>query len=380
MVDSVHFARWLGIVAQLPYDFYIFPTSPSRRVHATISKEIARHKKGSLKLVFKSPLLSISLFLLNRVTRNWFSAVLVAIYSVALRPMVIHAHQLQFSGYIARRSVNMIAKLRPTPPRLLATNWGSEITWYAKDPGHAKELRRLFASTDALFAECQRDLDLAKSLGYSGPKTIPLPIGGGFPIERELQRQPSDRRKVLIKGYMGKWGLGDLALRSTVSVLEALDSEDRYGIVVYSSPRKLSRLARKLSHSTGIQIDTFPKFHFSHGQMLELMRQSRACVAISRADGISTTFVEALSAGCIPIQSNTSCANEWSGEFAEIRPVSLDSHSIESALRAALEMPDEVFLKLSEELRHFADATLNADSVDKKIALQYGMVLSDICK
>jgi hypothetical protein len=380
MVDSVHFARWLAIASQLPYDFYIFPTSPNRRVHSGIKCRIGDHQKGSVKLVFKSSLLSISFFMLNRITNNWFGAAIVALVSLSIRPIAIHAHQLQFSGYMARRAISILKVFNTSPPRLLATNWGSEITWYGHKRGHSKELRKLLASSHALFAECQRDIGLAQAMGYVGPSTKPLPIGGGFEFSDALKVEHVDRRWVLIKGYMGKWGLGDLALRSCVNVLQDMELENRYGIIVYSSPKKLSRLARQMSQSTGIEIKTYPKFHFSHDQMLGLMSQSRACLAISKADGISTTFIEALSAGCIPIQSNTSCANEWSGEFSEVRPVSIDTESIQSALKKALELTDYKFMRLSQELKQFAASALNADTVNTEILSEYEKVLCDILK
>jgi glycosyltransferase involved in cell wall biosynthesis len=41
------------------------------------------------------------------------------------------------------------------------------------------------------------------------------------------------------------------------------------------------------------------------------MRSSIAYIGLSTSDGISTSMIEAMSQGAIPIQSNTSCGNEW---------------------------------------------------------------------
>jgi glycosyltransferase involved in cell wall biosynthesis len=45
--------------------------------------------------------------------------------------------------------------------------------------------------------------------------------------------------------------------------------------------------------------------------MYEKFANSRIYVGASRSDGISTSFLEALVLGAYPIQTNTSCANEW---------------------------------------------------------------------
>jgi glycosyltransferase involved in cell wall biosynthesis len=45
--------------------------------------------------------------------------------------------------------------------------------------------------------------------------------------------------------------------------------------------------------------------------MIEMFGNSVAYVGASRSDGISTSVLEAMSAGAIPIQTSSSCAAEW---------------------------------------------------------------------
>jgi glycosyltransferase involved in cell wall biosynthesis len=45
--------------------------------------------------------------------------------------------------------------------------------------------------------------------------------------------------------------------------------------------------------------------------MHEKFANSRFYIGASRSDGISTSFLEALALGAYPIQTNTSCGNEW---------------------------------------------------------------------
>ena len=54
-----------------------------------------------------------------------------------------------------------------------------------------------------------------------------------------------------------------------------------------------------------------PKGKLSHVEMMNLLQKSAVYVGASRSDGISTSAIEAMANGAIPIQTNSSCASEW---------------------------------------------------------------------
>jgi glycosyltransferase involved in cell wall biosynthesis len=49
----------------------------------------------------------------------------------------------------------------------------------------------------------------------------------------------------------------------------------------------------------------------SSSQIAVEFQKSRIYVGASRSDGISTSFLEAMNYGTFPIQTNTSCAQDW---------------------------------------------------------------------
>jgi glycosyltransferase involved in cell wall biosynthesis len=53
------------------------------------------------------------------------------------------------------------------------------------------------------------------------------------------------------------------------------------------------------------------KKKLNSSNMHEKFANSRVYIGASRSDGISTSFLEALVLGAYPIQTNTSCGNEW---------------------------------------------------------------------
>jgi glycosyltransferase involved in cell wall biosynthesis len=90
--------------------------------------------------------------------------------------------------------------------------------------------------------------------------------------------------------------------------------------------------------------------------MLRWYGRARVYIGLSISDAISTSMLEAVVMGAFPIQSNTSCANEWishgSGGF--IVPAE-DPEIISKAIREAV---------LNDSLVD------NADEINKKLAYE----------
>jgi DtxR family Mn-dependent transcriptional regulator len=87
----------------------------------------------------------------------------------------------------------------------LATNWGSDIFYFGRMPGHAHQIRRVCEAIDLYSCECHRDVGLAREFGYKGPALPVLPNSGGIDVARvQLLRDvkpPSKRKMIMVKGY-----------------------------------------------------------------------------------------------------------------------------------------------------------------------------------
>jgi hypothetical protein len=81
--------------------------------------------------------------------------------------------------------------------------------------------------------------------------------------------------------------------------------------IVSVTPDVLSRIkALQNAHPGKVKYWTITK-PISHQQILTLLGRSLIYFGFSKSDGISTTFLEALIMGAYPIQTDTSCVNEW---------------------------------------------------------------------
>jgi glycosyltransferase involved in cell wall biosynthesis len=253
--------------------------------------------------------------------------------------------------------------------KYISTNWGSDIYWFQNFPRHRKKIERLMTNSDFYSAECNRDLELATKYGFKGEFMEVFPNAGGLPVNqlKENLTLPSERSLILIKGYESFVGRASVALSALQMVVEQIRD---FEIVVYSANKKTMRLVSKINKKCHLQIQCFPKKSLSHDAMLELFMRARIYLGISLSDGISTSLLEAISTGAFPIQSDTSCANEWieNGKTGFIVPI--EPTTIAEALSQALNDNELVDDAMNRNLI-IAMSRLDSESIQQKALLFY---------
>ena len=224
-----------------------------------------------------------------------------------IKPDLIHSMEFQHAGYLVLRARELYGA--GFPP-WLATNWGSDIFYYSRFDDHRAQIKRLLAAIDFYSCECKRDIKLARQLGYGGPVFSALPNSGGFDLEhvRSLRSPgPSSRRKlIMIKGYQHFAGRAMTALDVLEKFSQALKG---YRIVLYSPGEEPWKRALNLKAKGVLDIDV--QTATTHDTILSLFGQARIYMGISISDAISTSALEAMAMGAFPIQTNTSCCDEW---------------------------------------------------------------------
>ena len=60
-----------------------------------------------------------------------------------------------------------------------------------------------------------------------------------------------------------------------------------------------------------MNVITHRKGALAHNEVQDLFASSLIYVGLSKSDGISASMIEAMASGAVPIQSNTSCCEEW---------------------------------------------------------------------
>lgn len=308
MLDSVHAYRWLKQFENEEIAFFLFPSSPMRKVHPGILKLAAGNGRRSadFRIFPLARIIALPLWFADKCLDNRIRSLLVRRWLRLNSIEVVHALELQNAGYILLRAFQRHGPSER--PRLMVTNWGSDIFWFQKFPKHKRKLSELMGLVDDYACECERDVELARALGFRGRVMPVIPNSGGFPPSVFLATPGNPRSVIAIKGYQGWVGRAALALEA----IELISDQIRpFHVVVYSANWVTHRKVRQVRKSTGLRITVYKKGALTHEEMLSLFKESLIYVGVSLSDGISTSLLEAMAMGAIPVQTSTACCNEW---------------------------------------------------------------------
>jgi len=338
--DSIHTARWINQLSDQGWDNYLFPAGSGvlrpdinfknvtiYGVSSFRPKELDRTarvkglwplRKGASTLSHKA----------SRFYSGWLASMIRL-----LKPDIVHSLEFQHAGYLTLEAKN---KFKGTFPPWIVSNWGSDIYLFGRLAEHVEKIRGVLSACDYYHSECQRDVGLAREFGFTGEALPVLPGAGGLDVARIQQfRQPgltSTRRLIALKGYQHWAGRALVGLRAIELCADVLKG---YRVAIYLASPDVRIAAELVSQSIGIPIDFIPLC--PHEDILKLHGQARISIGLSISDALSTSAVEAIAMGSFPIQSNTSCIDEWltDGESALlVNPE--DPHEVAVAIRRAV--------------------------------------------
>jgi glycosyltransferase involved in cell wall biosynthesis len=335
MADSVHTARWINQISNQGWDLHIFPSYDTFDFHSDLTKVTVHgsffnaeyknpklHRRGisipKWLLPYKLRVLNKELYLnsfFSGYLRNfiesylpWYRVNRLSKLIKTIKPDIIHSLEIQHAGYLTLKAKN---KLKGKFPKWIVTNWGSDIYYFGKKAEHQPLIKEVLLECDYYSCECDRDIKLAQNFCLKGKVLPVLPNSGGIKIaEIEKLRDPhppSKRKYIAIKGYQNWAGRASVALKALEICADIIKD---YRIFMYSPEYASLEAAEIFTKHTGIKIDILPRTT-SHQEIMALHGKSRISIGLSISDAISTSFLEAIAMGSFPIQSNTSCANEW---------------------------------------------------------------------
>jgi hypothetical protein len=375
--NSIHTARWISQIADCGWDVRLFsawlaaPHPDLKNITVLGSRTFGRPKMDPSatfvdwpeKYLYCDWIMDVLSRRPNLIFRQ--RALVRAIRE--FQPDIIHSLEFQHAGYLA---LSVKEKLGTSFPTWIATNWGSDIYLYRTIPEHEQKIRRILNLCDYYSGECERDVHIAREMGLNGKALPVLPNAGGLPLEQiDRWRAPgpvSDRRTIIIKGYQGWSGRALVALEAIRLCKDLLNG---YSVSVYSASKDVEVVSKSISKETGVPITIVPKC--SHEEMLRLFGRSRIYIGLGISDGISTSFLEAMAMGTLPIQSCTACADEWiqDGQSGFIVPAE-DPQTVAGRLRRALS-DDALVNRAAEINRHTARERLDYSAIKKQVVQIY---------
>lgn len=342
MVNSVHSAKWLAQFQDSQIDFYIFPSACFRKTHPLITKLIDSNSSATYSIQGSANVAGwLDHFqerILKRVSNRFTRKQRLHRLIEAIHPDTVHALEFQHAAYLCSEVINEFGK----DFEFIATNWGSDIYHFMNIAEHTVRIKGVLAQADKYSAECVRDYNLATELGFKGYFLPVIPNSGGFLSQEIIKPRSiaSTRRLILVKGYGGYFGRAELVMNALEPIL---DKSTNYSVFFYSITDDLIPQVNRLQtrFQNRVKFSTVKK-PLTYDEIQELFSQARIYIGCSISDGVSTSFLEALVAGAYPIQTSSSCADEWVNKGAKATLVNLNLEEITKEVERALDSDDLV--------------------------------------
>lgn len=294
------------------------------------------------------------------------------------RPDVIHGLRIPHEAMTA-----MVA-CPPAVP-LAVSLWGNDLTHQAPASRMGgRAARKVLAGTGLLFADCQRDIDLAGAWGLRPTTpTAVLPGGGGIDLarvaeeQRKLASQPSDLvspdHRVVVNARGGRPYVRNEVLLEALSLL-APELDPRVRIVFVDSAHD-GALCRAIEHHR-LSNKIIVTGRRSPGEVLSLFCRAEVSVSITDQDGTPNSLLEAMAAGAIPVCSDLSSIREWiePGRNGFLAPFN-DPRAVADALRLALDLSDAERSAIKTENTRVIATRAERGSVGKHAAEKYGQLV-----
>ncbi|WP_167631300.1 glycosyltransferase family 4 protein [Mariprofundus ferrooxydans] len=349
MTDSMHTARWISQINEQGWDVRVFSSIAFSHIANDLDastiynplfsqRNMAKNKKVIGLNVRNRKLFDIIKSIVSDYMHNISLKSLIRVIK-SFQPDIIHSLEIQNAGYL---TLDAKQRMDSFPPWIV-TNWGSDLYLFGRLPEHRSRIEAVLSECDYYSCECIRDVGLAQKYGFTGQVMDVMPNTGGFDLARlSSLRQPgeiSDRKVIMLKGYQGWAGRAQVGLRALARCSEILDG---YEVVIYSPDYATSLSAQLFTQDTGVPVTLLP-CGTSHEEILKYHGKARISIGLSISDAISTSFLEAIAMGSFPIQSWTSCANEWCDDGVNcILVPPEDPDVVELAIRRALSDDDLV--------------------------------------
>jgi glycosyltransferase involved in cell wall biosynthesis len=218
-------------------------------------------------------------------------------------PDIVHALRIPYEGMLA---ADALAPLR-TP--LLVSVWGNDFTLHAP----ATPLMRHYTSwalkvADALHADCQRDIRLAREWGFDAAKpTLVTPGNGGIRADVFHPPDPLQSAPLIInpRGFRA-YVRNDTFFKAIPLVLTE-KPETRFLCASMAGEPQAAKWIQELGIQSAVEL--LPPL--PHTQMADAFRRASLVVSPATHDGTPNSLLEAMACGCFPIAGDLESIREW---------------------------------------------------------------------
>ncbi len=237
-----------------------------------------------------------------------------------LGPLTIPRAAQRFAEIVARVQPDLVHALRIPYEGMLAANaglsvplivsvWGNDFTLHAPStPLMRLHTRRTMLAANALHADCERDIRLARAWGLDPSKpTLVTPGNGGIRTEVFFPpARPVEEPVIFNPRGFQDYVRNDTFFRAIPLVLKEIPNAHFVCARMAGQPEALHWLGK-----LGIEKSVELLARCPHAEMAEIYRSAQILVSPSTHDGTPNTLLEGMACGCFPIAGDLDSIREW---------------------------------------------------------------------
>jgi glycosyltransferase involved in cell wall biosynthesis len=218
-----------------------------------------------------------------------------------VKPDLVHALRVPYEGMLASG-----ANLRAP---FIASIWGNDFTLHAPStPLMSSYTHRVMKKVDALHADCQRDIRLAREWGLSQEKpTLVTPGNGGIRSDIFYPSPEPVKNPVIINPRGFRAYVRNKSFFKSIPLVLKKRPDAKF---IFSS---MQGEPQALQWTRELQIENSVELlgHVAHEKMGEVFRKAQIVVSPSIHDGTPNSLIEAMACGCFPIAGDLESIREW---------------------------------------------------------------------
>ncbi|HLO34367.1 MAG TPA: glycosyltransferase family 4 protein [Anaerolineales bacterium] len=301
--------NWIRHFAERGNEVYLASTFACSTDFHLSGLEIIPVAFSALKKVTQQPgTASARTLRLRTAIRQWFGPLTIRRAAERLRgftervkPDLVHAMRIPYEGMLAADAYTGIP--------LIVSTWGNDFTLHAVSTRLMNHYTNwTMQVADALHADCQRDVRLAREWGFSHEKPdLVAPGNGGirsdvfYPPEK-----PVDEPVIINPRGFRPYVCNEAFFRAIPLVLEKQPAA-KFIFALMAGESQAVQWIRELE--IGQAVELLPPV--SHSQMAEAFRRAQIVASPSIHDGTPNTLLEGIACGCFPLAGDLESIREW---------------------------------------------------------------------
>ncbi len=213
-----------------------------------------------------------------------------------LKPDVIQTFVMQAAAVPLAQVIEKYPEMK-----WIYSAWGNDLYYRQTIPRDLEKIKKTLPNINYMFADCDRDYELSRALGFKGTYLGTFPGGGGYELNEYSNYIQSfeKRNEILVKGYQGKLGRCNNVLEALVNLKILLAP---YNIFVFGASNEAIKKAKNLGLLEWKNFKITGKV--KHKEVMKKMGEANIYIGNNISDGMPNTLLEAIVMGAFPIQSN----------------------------------------------------------------------------